>query len=194
MADKPKMTTSAAEKELDKAQAQFEVYDQNIKDLTLDRMNAAPKLETEPQTQISQADRDKMKDVYLKPTRTIGSKEKFNENYRKDYEYDKEYVQFEAENKEIIGETIDIWTKPYAGMPAEYWRVPTNKPIWGPRYLAEQIKRANYHRLVMQQTLTTGADQAGQYYGAMAVDSIVQRLDSRPVSTKRSVFMGSRTF
>lgn len=189
-----KTHTTTAEKELDKAQEQFQAFDQSIKDMTLDRMNAAPKEESEPQTQISQRDRDKMKDIYLKPARSINSKEKFNENYRKEYEFDKEYVQFEAENKEIIGETIDLWTKPYAGMPAEYWNVPTNKPIWGPRYLAEQIKRCNYHRLTMQQTVSSGADYAGQYYGAMAVDTTVQRLDARPVSTKRSVFMGAKNF
>jgi len=86
-----------------------------------------------------------------------------------------------------------MWTKPYAGMPAEYWRVPTNKPIWGPRYLAEQIKRCNYHRFTMQNTVQ-GADGMGQYYGAMAVDTTVQRLDARKANTNVSVFMGSRNF
>jgi len=187
------MAKTTVDKELDKAQAQFDAFDQNIKDMTLDRMNMAPKLEMEPQTQISQADRAKMKDIYLKPARSISSKEKFNEAYRKEYEYDKEYVCFEAEHKEIIGETIDMWTKPYAGMPAEYWQVPTNKPIWGPRYLAEQIKRCNYHRFTMQNTVQ-GADGLGQYYGSMAVDTTVQRLDARKANTNVSVFMGSRNF
>lgn len=194
MAEKSKTHATSAEKELDKAQEQFQAFDQNVKDLTLDRMNAAPKLETEPQTKIAQVDRDKMRDIYLKPHRSINSKEKFNEDYRKDYEHDKEYVPFEAENKEIIGETIDMWTKPYAGMPAEWWQVPTNKPVWGPRYLAEQLKRCNYHRLTMQQTVSSGGDYAGQYYGAMAVNSTIQRLDARPVSTKKSFFMGKNNF
>jgi len=188
-----KLTQKTVDKELDKAQQQFETFDQNIKDMTLDRMNMAPKLEMEPQTQISQADRNKMKDIYLKPARSINSKEKFNENYRKEYEYDKEYVYFEAEHKEIIGETIDMWTKPYAGMPAEYWQVPTNKPIWGPRYLAEQIKRCNYHRFTMQNTVQ-GADGMGQYYGSMAVDTVVPRLDARKATKNISVFMGSKNF
>ena len=38
------------ESELDKAQEQFDAFDKNIKDLTLDRMNAATKEEVEPQT------------------------------------------------------------------------------------------------------------------------------------------------
>lgn len=189
-----KTHTTTAEKELEKAQEQFESFDNSIKDMTFDRMNAAPKQETEAQIQISQKDRDKMKDIYLKPAKSINSKEKFNENYRKDYEHDKEYVQFEAENKEIIGETIDLWTKPYAGLPAEYWNVPTNKPVWGPRYLAEQIKRCNYHRFTMQQSVMTNGNSAGQFYGAMAVDTTIQRLDARPVSTRKSFFMGGGNF
>jgi len=191
MTEKPKLTGN---KELDKAQDQFEAFDKNIKDLTLDRMNMAPKQEVEPQTKLSSNEIAKSKEIYLKPKRTIGSKEKFNEDYRKDYEFDKEYVNFIAENKEIIGETIDLWTKPYAGLPAEWWEVPVNKPVWGPRYLAERIKGCRYHRLVMQQNVSTGGDGYGQYYGSMAVDTSVQRLDAMPVSSRKSIFMGAKSF
>jgi len=190
MTKDPKVT-SAGQKELDKAEKQFEAFDNQVKDMTLDRMNMAPKAEQEAQTKLSQVDIDKNNNNYLKPVKSIGSREKFNEDYRKDYNYAKEYVNFTAENKEIIGETIEIWTKPFAGMPAEFWKVPVNKPVWGPRYLAEQIKKAYYHRLTMQQTVGTGQDHLGQYYGAMAVDSIVQRLDALPVSTRKSIFMGA---
>jgi len=186
----PKVTSSG-QQELEKCEKQFENFDNQIKDMTLDRMNTAPKLEVEPQTLMSQNEIDKNNSNYLKPFKSIGSREKFNENYRKEYEHAKEYVNFTAENKEIIGETIEIWTKPFAGMPAEYWKVPCNKPLWGPRYLAEQIKRAYYHRLTMNQHVGTGADGMGQYYGAMAVDSIVQRLDAIPVSNRKSIFMGA---
>lgn len=194
MTQKPKTSNSLAEQELDKAQAQFEAFDQNVKDMTLDRMNAAPKKEEEPQTKLSQSEIAKSKDIYLKPDKAISCRDKFNEDYRKQYEFDKEYVQFIAENKEIIGETIDIWTRPYAGMPAEYWKVPTNKPLWGPRYLAEQIKRKSYHRLVMQENRISSSDGMGQYYGTMAVDTSIQRLDAIPVSTRKSVFMGANSF
>ena len=194
MAEKPKSSNSFTERELDKADAQFQAYDANIKNLTQDRMNMAPKEDVEPQTKIAQIDRDKMKELYLKPKKSIGCRDKFNEDYRSQYEHDKQYVCFEAENKEIIGENIEIWTRPYAGMPAEEWSVPTNKPVWGPRYLAEQIKRKFYHRLVMQQNVSTGSDGMGQYYGTMAVDTTIARLDARPVSSNKSFFMGSRSF
>lgn len=191
---RPPKGGSLAEQELDKAQEQFEAYDKNIKDMTLDRMNQAPKEDIEPQTKLSQAQISKTKDIYLKPERSIGCKEKFNEAYRDDYNFQKEYVQFIAENKEIIGEAIELWTRPFAGMPAEFWKVPTNKPVWGPRYLAERIKGCTYHRLVMQQNVITEANSIGQMYGALAADTIINRLDAHPVSQKKSFFMGANAF
>lgn len=196
MTDKPKANNSQTGKELEQAEKQFEAYDKNIKEMTMDRMNKAPKEESEQQTQLSSEEISKAKDIYLKPTRSIapGVKERFNERLRAKYEFDKEYVPFIAENKEIIGEAIEIWTKPYPGMAAEFWTVPTNKPIWGPRYLAEQIKRCTYHRLVMQQQVITETNHVGQMYGALAVDTVVQRLDAHPVSRKKSIFMGASSF
>lgn len=197
MARKPRVQ----ETELDKVQKQFDAYDDQVKQMTLDRMNEAPKQELEPQTKIAQAEIDKSKEIYLKPERSIGpgvnpktgEREKFNEKFRESYNFDKEYVQFIAENKEIIGEAIEAWTKPYPGMNCEFWKVPVNKPVWGPRYLAEQIKRCSYHRLVMQQA-NVAADGMAQYYGQMVADETRQRLDAIPVSQRRSVFMGSRSF
>jgi len=194
MAGRPKSSGSLAEQELNKAAAEFEAFDENVKDLTLDRLNATPKDEVEPQTKLSQKEIANSKDIYLKPHKTIGSREKFNEDYREQYNFAKEYVHFIAENKEIIGEAIEIWTKPFAGMPAEFWKVPTNKPIWAPRYLAEQIKRKFYHRLTMQENRSAGTDGMGQYFGTMAADTTIARLDAIPVNSRRSVFSGSTTF
>lgn len=190
---RPKVN-SFGQQELDKAEKQLEKFDEEVKELTLDRMNASPKEEVEPQTKLSQKELDRSKDVYLKPERSIGCRAKFNEDYRKDYEFDKEYVNFIAENKEIMGDMIELWTKPYAGVAAEFWKVPPNKPVWGPRYLAERIKNCTYHRMTMSPSVITGQDGMGQYYGSMVVDNTINRLDAYPVSQKRSVFMGSRAF
>ena len=187
-------TKSTSEKQLDQADKQFKEFDASIKEMTMDRMNQAPKEETEGQTRLSSREISKIPDHYLKPHKTIGSREKFNEKYRDAYNFDKTYVPFIAEHLELQGETIDIWTKAYAGCPAEEWLVPTNTPVWGPRYLAEQIKRKYYHRLTMKENVTTGNSGEGTYYGKMAVDSVVQRLDARPVSQKKSVFMGVEGF
>jgi len=177
--------------EMEKLENQLDTFESNVKELTLDRMNETPKQEMEPQTKLAQKDIEKSKEIWLKPIKTISCRDKFNEAYRDQYNFAKEYVQFIAENKEIIGESIDIWTRPFGGMPAEEWLVPVNKPIWGPRYLAEQIKRKYYHRLTMQQNAITGSDQNGSYYGTMTVDTTIQRLDALPVSTRKSIFMGA---
>lgn len=184
-------------KQANQAQENFDEFDASVKELSKDIKAPAKRLEEEPQTKLSQRDIDRSKDIYLKPTRTVSCppNQKFNEKFREKYEFDKEYVQFIAEHKEIQGETIDIWTRPYGGMAAEYWQVPTNKPVWGPRYLAEQIKNCNYKRLTIQQSTVTGADNMGQYFGQLVVDSTVQRLDAIPVNSgRKSIFMGPNTF
>lgn len=192
MSEKPRVKNSASEQELDKVDAQFKEFDKQCKDMTLDRMNMAPKVEQEGH-KLSQSEIANSKEIYLKPKRSVASREKFNENYRKEYEHAKEYVRFIAKNNEIIGETIDMWTKPFAGMPAEWWEIPSGKPVWAPRYVAEQLTRCKHHRLVMQNT-ATGADGMGQYYGSMAVDTTVQRLDAVPVNQSKSIFVGASSF
>src|SRR5208283_3595353 len=182
---RPKAQNSAAEKELDKCEEQFKKFDEQVKEMTLDRMNQAPLLETEPQTKLSQAEIARKREHYLKPIRTIGSREKFNDKWKEEYTFQKQYVQFIAENNEIIGEEIDLWTKPFPGMPAEEWKVPVNTPVWGPRYLAEQIKRKCYHRLSMDQSKKVEDDGATQMYGQMIVNRKIARLDAKPVSNNR---------
>ena len=194
MAEKPKPTSSLAEKELDKAEKQFEAFEQNIKDLTLDNMNRANKAEQEPQTKLSSADLNRSKDIYLKPKRSIASKEKFNEKFRDAYNYDKEYVQFIAENKEIMGETIVLWSKPYAGLPAEEWEIPVNKPVYAPRYLAEQIRKCTYHQLIMNENKTVSQDSLGAWQGQMVAEKTISRLTAEPVNKGRSVFVSSNIF
>ena len=189
---KPVARSNIGEKELDRLQTQFEHVEESITDMTLDKMNEAPKKELEPQTKLARSEIDEMKQIYLKPKCTINVNQKFNEKFRADYEFDKEYVQFIAENNESKGDAIELWTRKYGGKPAEMWTVPVNKPVWGPRYLAEQIRGCTYHRLVMDEKKTTGYDEKGnQHYGVMAVDTTVNRLDARPVSSKKSIFMGA---
>lgn len=184
---------SDSEKELIKVEAQFKAHEDQINSLTMDRMNMAPRLEVEPQTKLAQSEIDKSNQFYLKPKRTISCRDKFNEKFRDQYNFDKEYVNFIAENKEIIGESITIWTRPYGGLPAEQWEVPVNKPVWGPRYLAEQIKRKSYHRLRTEER-PVSIEGGMTYYGQMVVDTSIQRLDAQPVSSKKSVFMGANNF
>jgi len=199
---RPKVN-SQGERELAKTQEQFEKFDEEVKSLTLDRMNQAPKEEKEDQTKLTAAQCSKMNEIYLKPVKTINPgcapksgkmTDVFNEKWRNEYEYDRKYVRFIAENHEIIGETIKIWTRPYSGIPAEYWEVPVNKPVWGPRYLAEQIKRKNYHRLVMNDHKQVGQDGMATYVGGIVVDSVVQRIDAKPCPQAQVSFNRASNF
>lgn len=187
-ARKPRLSPDL-ERQLERALSRLDEAQEQIKSLTLDRSKQAPVKESEPQVKLSQKEINAAKEIYLKPNRTVSSRERFNEDFRSEYEFAKEYVCFIAENKELIGSAIEIWTKPFPGLPAEEWVVPVNKPVWGPRYLAEQIKRKTYSRLKMDEnTLTGQTDGVASYTGAVVVEEQIQRLDCRPATTKKSIF------
>jgi len=192
MAEKPRVNSSG-ERELEKVQEQFVDFDNQVKELTMNRMNLVPKTDYDQQTKMSQSDIAKSNDIYLKPSNYVASREKFNEKYRKNYEFDKEYVNFIAENIECRGELIEMWTKPYPGCPAEFWKVPVNKPLWAPRYVSDQLKRKFHHHLVMQENTSpanyVGSAVGGQYYGKIVADTTTQRLDARDISTRKSISM-----
>ncbi len=48
--------------------------------------------------------------------------------------------------------------------------------------------------MTMQQNVMTSSGYGGQMYGALTVDTTIQRLDATPVSKRRSVFMGANSF
>ena len=196
MAERPKAKNSEAEKEIEKAEKQFEAFEQNISDLTHDRLAAAPKLDVEPQTKLSQRERDRLPDMYIKPIRSYPSKEKFNERFRDEYNFMKEYVQSECENRESPGSVIETTIKPYPGCPAEDWRIPVNKPVWIPRYVDERINGSTYSRLEMNgdkeaENASGKTVQTVEWQGKMVVDRKVPRLLSLPVNTRRHIYMGN---
>jgi hypothetical protein len=189
---RPKLSNSA--EEIEKAKEQIDQFSEQIKSISMDETSKAPLETPEPQTKLSNKEIRETKEIYLKPKRTIfpsanpktGKAEEFNEKFRKEYEYRKEYVKFIAENHEVIGESIPAWTKPYAGIPAEEWDVPVNKPVWGPRHLVDQIARKCYTRFVMEDVPTTPQGSIS-YYGAMVVESRRPRLSARRVENETSV-------
>ena len=193
MVEKPR-SNSASEREMEKVGAQLDSFEQNIKDLTLDRMNDTAKAADSLPPEISQKQMANSRDIYLKPARTMSCRDVFNEKYRADYNHKKEYVYFSAMNNELIGASIELWTKPFAGVHAEYWEVPVNRPIWGPRYLAEQIKGCTYHRLSLDESKVVGHSHAGSMTGQIVADNVIQRLDASPASKSKSIFMGSEGF
>lgn len=199
--EKRPRVNSAGQRELDKAQEQFDNFDSQVKEMTLDRMNKAPIKESEQQVKYSQSELERLKEIYLKPKRSFppgvnpktGEREKFNEKFREEYEFQKQYVRFIAQNNEIIGETIEFCLKKFPGTNCEEWAVPVNKPVWAPRMVAERIKSCKHHKLIMQDKVT-GSDHNAQYYGTMAVETTVQRLDAFPATERKSVFTGAVNF
>lgn len=181
------------ERKMDESERQFDEFKESVDKLNLDAMNKASLLEVEPQTKISNKDLAKSKIIYLKPTKSLPDGNKFNERFRQEYEFQKEQVLFIAEHKESPGDTIEMWTHPFGGTPTHFWQIPTNKPLSGPRYLAEQIKKCNYHRLKMKESVTR-EDGMGQWYGNMVSDNTISRLDAIPFTQNRSIFMGSVAF
>jgi hypothetical protein len=184
MAEKPKLN-SQGNKELDKVQEQFDSFSESVKEAQLN-VNAAPVVETEQQTKISNREAQAANAPFLKPERNFPCKMAFNEKFRARWEHDKEYVRAIAENNEIIGEAVEVWTKPYAGVPYEFWRVPVNKPVMIPRHLANQLASRMYHRFVMEDKPVSQGGE-GTYYGAMAVKETRHRLDCRPVKNMSTV-------
>lgn len=193
---KPRVN-SEGQKQLQAMQKKFDEFEEKIKTLT-DARDLSAKPETEQQTKLSSKEIENSRTIQLKPNKTLfavdpktGKAQSFNEKFREEYNFAKENVQFIAENKELQGDLIEAWTKPYPGVPAEFWIIPVNKPVWGPRYLAEQIKKCFYHRMVMDEKKAAANDSWGQWTGAPMFDTIIQRLDAVPVENKKkSVFMG----
>lgn len=177
MADKPKSLS----KELERADEQFKAFDDQVKSLTVDEVAKATLHETEPQTKLSDREANKMDAPVIKPSRTMSCKNKFNERFRAEYEEDRQLVKCIAENNEVKGETIELWTKFYPGVPAEFWQVPVGKPVYLPKYVAKRLSECEYHRFVMEDSINTGTDGMGTYHGALAVKETRRRLDCRPV-------------
>jgi len=188
-----KKINQKTQQELQKIDQQFQAHEASVKSMTLDKTNEVPLQEVDPQIKLSQREIEKSKQIYLKPKRSISCRDKFNEAYRDEYNFRKEHVQFIAENRELKGDMIELWTRPYGGLSAEFWEIPSNVPVWGPRYLAEQIRRKTYTRFVMTMA-STAQDGMGQYYGSMAAETKIARLTAEPVTNQKSIFMGAVGF
>lgn len=174
---------SEGHKELNKVQEQISTLTEPIANSDISARAALPEVECEPQTKLSSREAKSADAPYIKPLRSISSKEKFNDKYKDAHRNGWEYVKCIVENKEIIGEAVEVWTKKFPGDPAHFWRVPVNKPIFIPRLLAEQLASCKYSRLKMKEDerQVTGSDHAGTYVGALQFEETVKRIDCTPV-------------
>lgn len=174
------MAEKAAPKEVEQAIVQFDAFEKQLRSLSNQPLGQAP--ETEAQTKLSSREANREDLPYIKPSRTIASSEKFNDKYKAQFEYAKQYVRVIAENNEIIGEAIEVWTKPFPGVAAEFWKVPVNRPIMIPRYVASQISTRQYVQYSMTEPKMTGTEGGHQFYSGMIGKDIKRRLDCRPTA------------
>lgn len=163
--------------------------------------SSSGKVVSEPQHRLSQNEISGMSKIYLKPYKISPCRDKFNEKFRSQWEFAKEIVCFIAQHNELRGEEIDLVTRPYGGVDAMHWKVPTNKPVYGPRYLAEQIKRKSYIRYVAQNPNQARNSQENIPVGHMGVDytdmigaEVVNRMDAFPVTNAKSVFLSEKPY
>lgn len=180
--------TRTKQNEIEKLKQESDDFSKQINTMTIDSMNKAPLLEVEP-PQVSQKQIAE-NDHYIRPAKWISDNQKFNPKFEKDWEFAKEYVQCIPVHNECKGDLIEFWTHPFGGKGAEFWKIPSDKPAWVPRYVAEQLTKCKYHRLKMDSSQTTSADGRGTYYGQMVADTTISRLDAVPVNDRKSIFMG----
>ncbi len=188
MTEKRPKINSEGQKELDRVEDQLSSFKDSMHEAR-DKSATLPIRETEPQTKIAQSDLNKSGVIYLKPKRTFPSKEKFNERFRDEYNYQREYVDFIAENKEVVGETIDFCIKKFPGMPVEEWEIPVNKAVSAPRYVKERIEDCSYTVFVTTDA-ATGSEGGMKYYGQMVAEQRRARLSAREVVNKPRIFTG----
>jgi|SRR5271154_611572 len=181
MAGKPSVS-SEGQKELDRAEKQLEKFENDIKAAVDDRSKTAES----PDHQISQKQIEKSSDIYIKPSKVIFSREKFDETYRESYNEAKKYVHYIVTHEECKGDRIEMWTKPFPGVAAEFWIIPSGKPVWIPKYVADKLENGcGYHRLKTQDRSTELDSSGNQYYGTLVVDEYTHRISARPVSNRR---------
>lgn len=169
------------QRELDRAEDTIASVQEEIKSFNPFESLNKPVQTAEPQLKLSDRELNRMDAPYLKPVRSINSKEPFNEKFRRSWEEAWKYVKCVVENYEIIGEDVEVWTKRFPGDPAHFWKVPVNKPVFMPRLLAEQLSQCKYHRLKMENNTVTNSDGMGTYHGALSVDCVKERISAKPV-------------
>lgn len=166
---------------MEKEEEQFNEFHQTIKEF--DPLNMqAPQEEVEQQTKLSKRETKRSDAPTLSPIRTIArrnddkAKTYWDEKHAKAREFDRQYVKIIAENREIVNEMIELWTGKYGCDPLEFWNIPVNKPVYVPRYVADNINKAKYHVMVMEDKYTGGSKDTVQFVGAMVASKTRNRL------------------
>ena len=171
-------------RELDRAAKEFDAFDAQVKKLGQDPHAdlALPVQEEEGQTQLTDKQAKKADALYLKPIRSMeGKRSEPNPKFERAHKRGWEYVKCIVENKEIIGESIKVWTKAFTQDPAHQREDPVNTPVYIPRLLAEQLAKCAYTQMKIEENTTREISGGISQYGVMVAESRKQRIECRPV-------------
>lgn len=167
-------------KALHKMNTSFDATQKDLTNLTLDHLNKAPLKEGEDQTKLTRSELAEDNIHVVKPERQVHGQDKPNPKFEKERKKGWEMVKCFFENREVEGEQIECWSKPFAGDPASFWKLPVNRTVMAPRHLVKQLENCRYHKMRMEEK-TVSSDGAGVYYGALVADYTVNRLLAREV-------------
>lgn len=178
---------SLSESQLERAEKSFDSFNEEVKTLSGVQPFNPDEGATDPQTKMGREQFKKADAPYIKPTRYIScsSKERFNPEWQKLWDREKEYVKVIVENNEIIGESVELWHKNWPTQHAEFWQVPVNKPVYIPRGVATQITKCRYKRLKtvdrpIDQVLAEASHGGGiGFTQGMVAAETTRRLDCR---------------
>lgn len=180
MAGRPRLN-SKAEQELDKVEEQLDAFNDKVKELSAEPAKLEAK-EVEPQVKFSNREINKDAKVIM-PAKTIGRRDKFNEDFRSEFNEMKQRINCIVEHIEQPGALVESWTGPWGGYQCEFWQVPVNTPVNIPKYLAKRLAACNWNILSMDEGQIRESTNEGKFYGAPVYKDVRRRIDCRPAGS-----------
>ena len=161
MDKQPRLRSAEANKELDKVAGQFEKIEQGISAMAKEDITKIPRQESESQTKLSKKEIDRFDAPVIKYVKAFAPAKKsvLPDKWKAQRDHDWELVKVICENKEIIGESIELWNHKWPGDLWTFWVIPTNTPVYIPRTVAKQIHECHYLRRVMKDKAETWFDE-----------------------------------
>lgn len=190
--EKPKVQSPELKKEIDKLDTSLNAMHTEAKQDNDVSFIQTHNYDLEEQTKKSSRELSKENIIHLTPSKWLADGQKFNEAFRKDWEFAKMRVNFIAEHREMKGERVELWTHEFGGVGAEFWRVPVNCVVNGPRYLAEQMHKNGYKSKVMDEHALKDRLTSENYnedHVPFGKDVFKKRINAQPYVARTTISM-----
>ena len=150
--------------------------------LTIDKIEDTPDKEPEIQTKLTHREMaDELGVRYIEPKRKLGILGELPSNLEKQRARDWEYVKGIYENIDCIGEAVEFWYVLYPGDPDCLWSIPSNVPVFVPRFIAKHLEDVQkYHRFDYKNK-NSAALQHGEFEDTFESVETVYRGKFRPI-------------